>query len=198
MSHTLIYIYADESCLGNQFEGGNPGAAAGMIESFDARRGWRRKDYFSFDPETTNNRMALTSGILGLEALRRPCNVVFTTDSRYLSTGMKEWVHAWASRGWRRKAGSIENLDLWKRLVEEVRRHRVEWRWVRGHTGHAKNEYANMLAMRAARGGESSDGLVPSAFEEWLEGQMEKEKYLEYLDVPPEEPFRPDAPPATR
>lgn len=196
MSDDLVYIYADESCLGNQFEGGNPGGAAGMIEQFDPRRGWRRKDFYRFDPSTTNNRMALTSGILGLAALTRPCDVIFTTDSRYLVSGMKEWVHGWVARGWRRKGGAIENLDLWRRLVEEARRHRVEWRWVRGHAGHAKNEYANMLAVRAARDAWSSDGLVDSGFEEWLEAQMERGRYLEYLDVPPEASFSPDPAPA--
>jgi ribonuclease HI len=141
--------------------------------------------------------MALTSGALGLAAFTRPCDVVFTTDSRYLVSGMKEWIHGWAARGWRRKGGAIENLDLWRRLVEEARRHRVEWRWVRGHAGHAKNEYANMLAVRAATEAENSGGLLESGFEDWLEAEIERGRYLEYVDVPPEEPFSPDpAPPA--
>ena len=196
MSDGLVYIYADESCLGNQFEGGNPGAAAGIIEHFNPRRGWRRKDYYQFDPSTTNNRMALASGVLGLAALTPPCDVIFTTDSRYLASGMKEWVHGWVARGWRRKGGAIENLDLWHSLVEEARRHRVEWRWVRGHAGHTKNEYANMMAVRAAKEAESSGGLLESGFEGWLEAEMERGRYLEYVDVPPEELFSPDpAPP---
>ena len=192
MSERIVYIYADESCLGNQFEGGNPGAAAGMIEQFDARRGWRRKDFFHFEPSTTNNRMALTSAILGLGALKRPCDVVFTTDSQYLATGMKEWVRGWIARGWRRKGGPIENLDLWQRLTSVAQRHRVEWRWVKGHAGHAKNEYANMLAVRSARDEEDSAGLVDSRFGEWLEEQLGRGRFLDYLDLPPSEPFRPD------
>ncbi|UCG76178.1 MAG: ribonuclease HI [Gemmatimonadota bacterium] len=196
MSDRLVYIYADESCLGNQFEGGNPGAAAGLIEQFHARAGWRRKDYFEFHAATTNNRMALTSAILGLAWLRRSCDVVLTTDSRYLVSGMKEWVHGWVARGWRRKGGAIENLDLWQRLVDEASRHRVEWRWVRGHAGHAKNEYANMLAVRAAREARSSGALVDSGFPRWLEEQTERGHYLDYLDLPPEAPFRPDPGPA--
>ncbi len=192
MSDGLVYIYADESCLGNQFAGGNPGAAAGMIEQFDSRRGWRRKDYYQFEPATTNNRMALRSAILGLAALRRACDVVFTTDSQYLARGMKEWVHAWVARGWRRKGGPIENLDLWRALVNEAGRHRVEWSWVRGHAGHPKNEYANMLAVRAARERCSSGGLLDSGFPEWLAAQLERERYLDYLDVPPSNSFRPD------
>ncbi|MXW55968.1 MAG: hypothetical protein F4Z59_04575, partial [Gemmatimonadales bacterium] len=130
----LVHIFADESCLGNQFENRrNPGAAAGLIERFDERGGWYRRDFAHFDPDTTNNRMAITSGIVGLGALRRACRVVFTSDSQYLVRGMKEWVHGWARRGWRRKGGPIENLDLWRELVLVAARHRVEWRWPRGH-----------------------------------------------------------------
>lgn len=195
MSEDLLYIYADESCLGNQFEGGNPGAAAGMIEQFDERAGWRRKDFFEFSPETTNNRMALRSGVLGLAALRRSCDVVFTSDSKYLITGMTEWVHGWAARGWRRKSGAIENLDLWRRLVGEAGRHRVQWKWVRGHAGHPKNEYANTLAVEAAREKRSSRGLVESEFEAWLEDEVDRGRYVDFLDLPPDEPFTPDRPP---
>ena len=120
----LVHIFADESCLGNQFENRrNPGAAAGLIERFDERRGWYRRDFAHFDPDTTNNRMAITSGIVGLGALRQACRVVFTSDSQYLIRGMKEWVHGWARRGWRRKGGPIENLDLWRELVRIAARH---------------------------------------------------------------------------
>lgn len=192
-----VYIYADESCLGNQFrDRSRPGAAAGLIERFDERRGWYRRDFAAFEPDTTNNRMALVSGILGLSALRRPCDVVFTSDSQYLVTGMKEWVHGWARRGWKRKGGPIENLALWRRLVDESRRHRVEWRWTRGHADDPKNEYANDLAVRTARTGTASAGLVPSGFEAWLEEQRERGRFADWLDLPSEEPFRPDRPPA--
>ena len=198
MASELIYIYADESCLGNQRQDvARPGAAAGLLERFDERKGWYRRDFASFDPDTTNNRMALVSGILGLSALRRPCDVVFTSDSQYLVRGMKEWVHGWKRRGWRRKGGPIENLDLWKRLVEAAARHRVEWRWVRGHADHPKNEYANHLAVETARAGRAEGGPVPSGFDAWLADQVDRGKYLDYLDVPPAEPFRPDRVPSS-
>lgn len=196
MSESRIQIFADESCLGNQFQGSSsPGAAAGMIEQFDRRRGWRRKDYHRFDPDTTNNRMALWSAILGLSALRRPCDVVFTSDSQYLVKGMKEWIHGWARRGWRRKGGRIENLDLWKELAEAARPHRVQWNWIRGHDEHPKNEYAHALATRSAERGESSDGLVPSDFDTWVQSQIDQGRFLDFLDLPSEEPFEPDEPP---
>ena len=196
MSEPLVHIFPDESCLGNQFrDRANPGAAAGMLERFDSRSGWYRRDYFRHEPDTTNNRMAIVSGILGLSALRRPCRVVFVSDSQYLVKGMKEWVHGWARRGWRRKGGRIENLELWQRLVVEASRHEVEWRWVRGHADNPKNEYANMLAVRAAKQRARSGGLVPSGFEDWLEARMEAGQFEDFLDVPSKEPFTPDPAP---
>jgi ribonuclease HI len=194
MSSDLVYIYADESCLGNQRQDvARPGAAAGMLERFDARKGWYRRDFAAFDPDTTNNRMALMSGIVGLSALRKPCDVVFTSDSQYLVRGMKEWVHGWSRRGWRRKGGPIENLDLWRRLVAIAATHRVEWRWVRGHADDPKNEYANDLAVNTARSGRAPPGLAASGFDEWLEEQVDNGRFVDYLDVPPDDrPFKPD------
>lgn len=197
MDEQPVYIFADESCLGNQFRDlQRPGGAAGLIERFDERRGWHRRDFALFEADTTNNRMAITSGIVGLEALKRPCRVVFTTDSQYLVKGMKEWVHGWARRGWTRKGGPIENLGLWKRLCRAAGRHVVEWRWVRGHAGHAKNEYANHLAVETATRRRGIDGTRPSGFEEWLRSEQENDRLLDFLDLPDSRPFEPDrAPP---
>lgn len=192
-SRDPIYIHADESCLGNQFgDRANPGGAAGMIELFDRRRGWRRRDYYVSEPDTTNNRMALRSAIQGLAALKRPCSVVFYSDSNYLIRGMKEWIHAWGARGWRRRGGRIENLELWAELVRAAGRHTIEWRWVRGHAGDPKNEYVNRLAVEAARERKDSKGLVPSGFNAWLVAEQEQERYLEFFDLPPDLPFTPD------
>ena len=191
----VVHIFADESCLGNQFEGRrNPGAAAGLIEHFDERRGWIRRDFAWFDPDTTNNRMAITSGIIGLQSLKRPCRVVFTSDSQYLVKGMTEWIHGWARRGWKRKGGPIENLDLWKRLVREAGRHRIDWRWTRGHADDVKNQYADRLAVRTATERKGLDGLVESGFEAWLEEQQDAGRYLDFLDLP-DPAFEPDPPP---
>lgn len=192
----LVYIHADESCLGNQFsDRPTPGGAAGLLEFFDGSRGWTRRDYYVSEPDTTNNRMALRSAIEGLSPLRRPCRVILYSDSSYLSRGMKEWIHVWARRGWRRKGGRIENLELWVALMDAARRHRIEWRWVRGHAGDPKNEYANHLAVKAAKTLDNSTGLVPSGFQQWLEAQQEQDRYLDFFDLPPEAPFRPDPTP---
>ncbi|MFQ5529161.1 MAG: RNase H family protein [Gemmatimonadota bacterium] len=196
MDEQLVYIFADESCLGNQFAGSvRPGAAAGLIEQFDERRGWHRRDFARFDDDTTNNRMAIASGIEGLSALTRACSVVFTSDSQYLVRGMKEWVHGWAARGWRRKAGPIENLDLWKDLCRQAADHSVEWRWVRGHAGHPKNEYANDLAVRAATERRGIRGTADSEFDRWLEDQQNRNRFPDFLDVPDTRPFNPDRSP---
>lgn len=168
----FVAIYADESCLGNGREGSNPGGAAGVIEyqPTNADR-LERFDYWISEPATTNNRMALRSAIEALRIVSRKgarVRVLFTSDSQYLVTGMKEWVYSWIGRGWRRKSGELENVDLWQQAAALREPHEIEWQWVRGHAGHPQNEYANYLAMRAARDQTASDGPVPSGFDEWL------------------------------
>jgi ribonuclease HI len=183
-----VWIHADESCLGNQFQDqASPGGAAGLVE-VRTEHGWERRDYWISEPGTTNNRMALRSAIEGLSGLRRPCAVRFVSDSQYLVKGMSEWIHGWKRRGWKRKAGPIENLELWQELDGVAARHRVEWAWVRGHAGHPRNEYANDLAIRAAREQDDSGGFVPSGFEAWLERQRtEKGRYLDLVEAAPPE-----------
>ena len=136
----MLAIFADESCLGNGREGSNPGGAAGVVEYWNAStERLTRFDYWVSEPATTNNRMALRSVIEAFRAVSRKgtrFRVVFTTDSQYLVKGMTEWVHGWSARGWRRKDGAIENLELWQAAVVEASKHLVEWRWVRGHVGH--------------------------------------------------------------
>lgn len=191
----LIHIYADESCLGLQFKDkASPGGAAGMIEYWkdDA---WIRRDYWVSEPATTNNRMAIRSGIEGLRALKQPCRVIFTSDSQYLVKGMREWIQAWVRRGWMRKTGPVENADLWKQLLAMAKRHEIDWRWVRGHAGHPQNEYVDELAVAAAKKQSSSDGVTESGFEAWLEEQREKkQKYMDFFEFQPpaeDEPFTP-------
>jgi ribonuclease HI len=170
----LVAIYADESCLGNGKEGDNPGAAGALLEYVAPDGGLVRRDLWLSEAGTTNNRMALRSAIETLAALGRKgqqFRVVFTSDSKYLIDGSTEWVHGWASRGWTRKTGPIENLELWHMLCDASRGHRVQWRWVRGHNGHAQNEYANHLATRAAASQDQSDGWIASNFEQWVAEQ---------------------------
>ena len=168
----IVAIFADESCLGNGREGSNPGGAGGVIELMDPVTGkLTRFDYWISEPATTNNRMALRSVIEAfreLSGMDKPFRVVFTSDSKYIVEGMRSWVAGWIARGWRRKGGAIENLELWKRAVGAVGPFETQWNWVRGHNGQPQNEYANHLATRAAAEQSSSGGLVPSEFDSWL------------------------------
>ena len=190
----LIAVYADESCLGNGREGDNPGGAAGLIECVRNGSGeLARFDYWVSDPATTNNRMALRSvieafRILGAKGRRQ--RVVFTSDSNYIVKGMTEWIHGWKARGWTRKGGAIENLELWREAADAVQQHDVQWVWVRGHDGHAQNEYANDLAIRAARELTSSGGAVESGFDAWLAAKTAKGKIRAPTPFPPAA-FRP-------
>jgi ribonuclease HI len=195
----LIAIYADESCLGNGREGNNPGGAAGVIEHFhELTERLTRWDYWISEPATTNNRMALRSAIEALRVIARKggrFRVLFTSDSQYLVKGMTEWVYGWAARGWRRREGAIENLALWQELVLAATPHRVQWQWVRGHAGHPQNEYANDLAVRAAKEQSSSDGARTSEFDSWLEAQrVRKRVTVEPAPFPLGRPFAPARP----
>lgn len=168
----LVAVYADESCLGNGKEGANPGGAGVLIEYRHGDGRISRRDLWVSEPGTTNNRMALRSvseTFRALGAKDQRFRVQFTTDSRYIVDGMTQWVHDWARRGWKRKAGPIENLELWQGAVAAVNGHEVEWRWVRGHAGHAQNEYANHLAITAAGEQHQSGGLVESGYDQWAE-----------------------------
>src|SRR5687767_13283449 len=122
----LVFIYADESCLGNQFtDRDNPGGTGGLVELWKDGA-WVRRDYWASEAGTTNNRMALIGARDLLAALKRPCRIVFTSDSQYLVTGMREWIHGWAAKGWKRKTGAIENLELWKGLAGAAGRHEID------------------------------------------------------------------------
>ncbi len=178
----IAVLHIDESCLGNGREGSNPGGAGGLIE---ARAGGaiQRRDFYIHAPATTNNRMALAGAIAALQLLAgkgKRLKVLLVSDSQYLVQGMREWVPGWMARGWTRKGGVIENLELWRVLVDSARRHEVEWTWVRGHKGHAKNEYANDLAVKAATEQITSQGAVESGFPAWLETKRGKKLYLDY------------------
>ena len=183
MSGPVAILHLDESCLGNGREGQNPGGGGGLIEVRSRSGRIERRDVFLHEPATTNNRMALKGATLALEILARK-GVRFTalmvSDSQYLVKGMREWVPVWKARGWTRKGGPIENLELWKALEAARRKHDVQWAWLRGHQRHPKNEYADWLAVRAAREQRSTDGAVESEFGEWLAAEQEKGRYAGY------------------
>ncbi len=178
----IAVVHLDESCLGNGQEGATPGGAGGLIETATAS-GIHRRDFFLHAADTTNNRMALAGGIAALQLLAgkgRRLRVLMVSDSEYLVKGMREWVPAWKARNWTRKGGPIENLPLWQQLVASAERHEVQWTWVRGHQGHAKNEYANDLAVMAATDQRTSDGAVESGFPAWLAARRARGQYLDY------------------
>ena len=113
-----------------------------MLECNGAER-----ELYGGEPATTNNRMELTAVIEALATLKRPSRVVLYTDSQYVQKGITEWISRWKARGWKTVAKApVKNVDLWIRLDELARGHAIEWKWVRGHSGHAGNERADMLA----------------------------------------------------
>ena len=182
MEPLRVLVHADESCLRNGMEPPNPGGNAALIEA-PAGDSLARWDFFECSPDTTNQKMALAGAIATLEWLHRRwqrARVVYVSDSEYLIKGMTSWVRDWEARGWRRKGGAIENLELWKKLVQAAAGHTIEWRWVRGHAGHPKNEYANALAMHAAERQERSNGLIPSGFDAWLAQARARGSFTNY------------------
>ncbi len=177
----VVVAHLDESCLGNGREGSNPGGAAGLIETRTSR-GVERRDFYVSAPATTNNRMALTSAITLLEILAgkgHRLRVLVISDSEYLVRGSREWLPGWVARGWKRKAGPIENLELWRSLHSALTLHDTQLVWVRGHAGHLKNEFVNDLAIKAAREQVATKGAIESTLPEWLAAHRAKGRYLE-------------------
>ncbi|MHB1951859.1 MAG: ribonuclease HI [Acidiferrobacteraceae bacterium] len=135
-----VEIYTDGACRGNP----GPGGWGVLLRAGDTER-----ELYGGEAFTTNNRMELTAAVEGLLALTRSCRVTLTTDSEYVRRGITEWLPMWKQRGWKtvdRKP--VKNADLWQRLDAVAGRHEVEWKWVRGHTGHKENERADALANR--------------------------------------------------
>jgi ribonuclease HI len=127
--------------------------------------------------------MALAGATKVLELLAAKGNsmkLLLVSDSEYLVKGIRQWVPGWIARGWTRRGGPIENLALWQGLAAAARLHQVQWTWVRGHAKHPKNEYADHLAVSAAREQKSSDGAVESGFLEWLAAKQAKGQYAGY------------------
>jgi len=134
----VVEIFSDGACKGNPGPGG-----WGAVLRYQGRE----KELFGGEPETTNNRMELMAVIEALRALRRPCRVRITTDSQYVMRGITEWIGSWKRNGWLTSAKKpVKNQDLGRELDAALAVHEVQWRWVRGHTGHPENERADALA----------------------------------------------------
>ena len=140
----VVEIHTDGACRGNPGPGG-----WGAILKFNGRE----KCLSGADRSTTNNRMELLAAIEGLEALKRPCKVRLVTDSQYLRNGITQWIANWKRNNWRTASRSpVKNSDLWERLDKAASRHDIEWKWVKGHSGHPENERADDLARAAIDG----------------------------------------------
>nr|WP_220129844.1 ribonuclease HI [Sphingomonas chungangi] len=138
----LVSIFTDGSCKGNP----GPGGWGALL-----RTGETEKELSGGEALTTNNRMELTAAIRGLQALKRPCRVLLTTDSRYVMDGLTKWIHGWRKNGWKTADKKpVKNADLWQELLAAAAPHRVEWKWVKGHAGHDENERVDQLASNEA------------------------------------------------
>lgn len=127
---------------------GNPGPGGwGVL----LRAGQVEKELSGGEALTTNNRMELQAVIEGLRALKRPCRVRLSTDSRYVMDGLTKWIHGWRRNGWKTADKKpVKNAELWQALLDACAPHQVEWQWVKGHAGHPDNERADRLASAAA------------------------------------------------
>ena len=178
----VAVVHLDESCLGNGREGENKGGYGGLIEA-RTTSGIQRRDFYGCSPATTNNRMALIGATTALQLLGAKgarMRVLMVSDSEYLVKGMRMWVPGWVARGWKRTSGPIQNLQLWQDLSAAAKKHDVQWTWVRGHAGHPMNEYADQLAVGAAREQKTAAGAVESKFLEWLKAKQAKKKFPGY------------------
>ena len=111
--------------------------------------GNKEKELCGGEKDTTNNRMELMAVIQALGALKRPCEITLHTDSQYVLKGITEWISGWKAKGWKTASKApVKNVDLWQALDTAQSTHKIEWRWVRGHTGHPGNERADQLANR--------------------------------------------------
>jgi len=135
-----IEIFTDGACKGNP----GPGGWGALL-----RFAGQEKKICGGERDTTNNRMELMAAIEGLAALKESCCVSLTTDSQYVRQGITQWMKNWKKNGWKTAAKQpVKNVDLWKRLDEQVALHKVDWHWVKGHSGHRENEIADQLANR--------------------------------------------------
>ena len=139
-----VRLITDGACIGNP----GPGGWACILRYQD-----KKKELSGSEPDTTNNRMELTAAVEGLRALKEPCRVKVTTDSKYMMDGITKWIEKWKRNGWRTTAKKpVLNQDLWQQLDELAGRHQTSWKWTRGHANHRDNNRCDELATLAAHG----------------------------------------------
>ena len=133
-----VIIYTDGACRGNPGPGG-----WGALIKYDSAE----KTIFGGQANTTNNQMELSAAIEGLAVLKEPCNVELFTDSKYVMDGITQWIQNWKKNNWRTAAKKdVKNKELWQKLDQLITQHQVQWHWVKGHSGDAGNEAADLLA----------------------------------------------------
>ena len=138
-----LYAWTDGACSGNP----GPGGWGVLIRAMEGGAVVKQRELSGGEADTTNNRMELLAAINALEVLTRPSTLTLTTDSAYVKNGVESWIHGWKRNGWRtadRKP--VKNIDLWQRLDAAQARHKVVWKWIKGHAGHPENERADELA----------------------------------------------------
>ena len=139
--NNIVHIFTDGACKGNPGPGG-----WGVIMKY----GDHVKELNGYSSKTTNNIMEITAVIEALKSLTRPCAIILTTDSNYVKDGITQWIHNWKKKGWKTaNKKPVKNKECWLQLDTEIQRHQIEWKWVKGHSGHPENERADELANEA-------------------------------------------------
>ncbi|NCO20544.1 MAG: ribonuclease HI [Rhodobacterales bacterium] len=138
-----LFAYTDGACSGNP----GPGGWGALLIARDGAAIVKQRELHGGERDTTNNRMELLAAISALESLSRPSEITIITDSAYVKNGVTSWIHGWKRNGWRTSQKKpVKNEDLWRRIDEAQKRHKVTWEWVKGHAGHPENERADELA----------------------------------------------------
>ena len=133
-----VEIFTDGACKGNP----GPGGWGAIL-----RYGTTEKEIYGASKNTTNNIMELTAVIESIKNLKKPCELIITTDSKYVKNGITEWIHNWKKNGWRTAAKKeVKNKELWIELDSLIQIHSISWDWVKGHSGHPENDRADLLA----------------------------------------------------
>ncbi|MBY6154283.1 ribonuclease HI [Vannielia litorea] len=138
-----LYAYTDGACSGNP----GPGGWGVLLQAKEGDAVVKERELKGGEVATTNNRMELMAAISALESLNRDTEITVVTDSAYVKNGVTGWIHGWKRNGWKTASKKpVKNVELWQRLDAANARHRVTWKWVKGHAGHPENERADKLA----------------------------------------------------